>query len=53
MLKSNKFNETLFIANNVGELPLHMASKKGNIEVFKLILTKFYDGTLKKKQQEL
>lgn len=45
ILKSNRFKDTLFIANNVGELPLHMAAKKGNIEVFKLILAKFYDGS--------
>lgn len=49
ILKSNRFKETLFIANNVGELPLHMAAKKGNIEVFKLILAKFYDGTYEAK----
>lgn len=49
ILKSNRFKETLFIANNIGELPLHMAAKKGNIEVFKLILAKFYDGTYEAK----
>lgn len=44
LLKMSKFLDVIFVANNSRELPLHVAAKNGNLEVFKLILGKFYDG---------
>ena len=46
LLKMNNYLDIIFIVNNSGELPLHSAAKNGNIEIFKLILAKFYDGKL-------
>jgi ankyrin repeat protein len=44
LLKNSAFVETIFLKNNLQETPLHVAGRHGNIEIFKLILEKFYDG---------
>lgn len=46
LLKHAKVLDTIFIPNNVKELPLHIAASLGNIEIFKLILSRFLDGPL-------
>ena len=46
LLKHSKFIQTIFIKNDFQETPLHVAGKTGNIDIFKLILGKFYDGKL-------
>ena len=46
LLKNSKFIQTIFIKNDFQETPLHFAGKTGNIDIFKLILGKFYDGKL-------
>ncbi len=48
-LKLPSFLDTIFIQNGSKELPLHVAAKNGHIEILKLILAKFYDGSLQSK----
>lgn len=44
LLKTSHFLVNLFNENESNELPLHIAAKHGNIDIFKLIIQKFYDG---------
>ena len=53
LLKSNHFLVNLFNENDFKELPLHIAAKYGNIEIFKLIIDKFYDGRFNKINKNL
>lgn len=53
MLKNPNFIDNIFLLNKNDETPLHLAGKFGNIEIFKIILAKFYDGTLDGKDQYL
>ena len=53
MLKNKSFMDNIFLVNKEDETPLHLACKFGNIEIIKLLLSKFYDGNLDGKEQYL
>lgn len=46
MIKNPEFIDNIFMVNKEKETPLHVAARNGNIEVLKIFLGKFYDGTL-------
>ena len=44
LLKLPMFINNIFLINKQGETPLHVSGLFGNIEIYKMILGKFYDG---------
>jgi len=53
LLKNSHYINTMFIRNKKQQTPLHIAATNGSIDIMKMIIDKFYDGTLDAKEAYL
>ncbi len=53
LLKNPQFSNTIFIKNKKLQTPLHIAATNGSIDIMKMIIAKFYDGTFDAKEAYL